>query len=80
MKPQRKYRLGTVRGGGGGGVGGGGEGRWLNRFYNASVVTLICRLNRHPQLPPRFTQFSLLLGSHGGLIAHGKQLKSMKRL
>ena len=40
-------------------------------------------LNLHPHLPLRFTQFSWLFGSHGGLLAHQcvitAQLKSMKR-
>ena len=49
----------TITGAGGGGGGGGGGGA-LNRFYGAL----------HSHLPPRFTQFSWLFGSHGGLLAH----------
>ena len=57
MKSQRKYRLGTVSNNSWGWRGGGG------------LEPVLRRANLHAHLP-RFTQFTWLFGSHGGLLAH----------
>ena len=56
MKPQRKNRPGTASNNYCGGGGG--------------FKLVLRRINPHPHPPPRFTQFSWLFGSHGGLLAH----------
>ena len=53
-KRQRKNRLGTAS----------------NNYWGGGFKPVLRGPNLHPHLPPRFTQFSWLFGSHGGLLAH----------
>ena len=60
MKPQRKYRLGT------------GLGRLviITGGWGWGVKPVLRCTNLHLHLPPQFTQFNWLFGSHGGLLAY----------